>query len=217
MSKEPMFNLREKAPLILFTILFILHILRIAAPENFQDILRPWIYLFSLDIEGLSTPQRLISLIGSGFVHVDFNHVIMNGFMIIAFGIVTIQAIRADIRIKPYILSPVQKFYIIFFVGVIGAGLFQWGWWSIDNSIAAAIGASGGGSALFATMAYAIGGRDRMLKFGLGWLVINLLLATVGAELGANIAWAGHIGGYVVGMIMARYWVRPSSANFKLN
>lgn len=212
-----MLNIREKAPLILLGILIIAHVVRFILPNTVLNAIQPWTILAPLNADHIPTLQNLTSLLGHGFLHVSISHLLMNGFMIAAFGIVTIQGLRADIRIKPHIFSPVQKFYLIFSLGVIIGGLFQWGWWSLSGRFALALGASGGASALFATMAYAIGGRDRMLKFGLGWLVINIGIAILGPILNMNIAWAAHLGGYAIGMILARYWVRPNSTSFKLS
>ena len=217
MSDEPMFNVREKAPLTLFGILAAAHILRLIMPNALLTKIQPWMVLAPLNTDNVPTLQNLVSLLGHGFIHADFSHLIMNGFMIVVFGIVTIQGVRADIRIKPHYFTPAQKFFLIFAIGVIIGALFQWGWWSATERFALAVGASGGGSALFATMAYAIGGRNRMLKFGLGWLVANIVFIFIGPILGVNIAWAAHLGGYAAGMIMARYWVRPNSTSFKLN
>jgi len=217
MTHEPMLNVREKAPLVIMGVLIIAHVIRLVLPETILGIIQPWLVLSPVDLEAISLPQKLISLPGHSLLHADFTHLLMNSFMIAAFGIVTIQGLRADIRLRPHILSPVQKFFIIFLLGVIGGGVFQWGWWSLSGQFGFAIGASGGGSALFAAMAYAIGGRDRLLKFGLGWGVINLIFAFFGSSLGVNIAWSAHIGGFVMGAILAIYWVRPNSTSFKLN
>lgn len=212
-----MLNIREKAPVILFAILAVAHLVRIAIPETALEGVYAWLALTPLDTQDVTLAQSFTSLAAHGFVHADAGHLFMNGFMIVAFGVATLQGLRADIRMRPQLLSPVQKFYVIFILGVIGGGIFQWGWWSFTGNFALAIGASGGASAFFAAMAYAIGGRERMLKFGLGWLVINIMLALLGPSLGINIAWAAHIGGYVFGMILARYWVRPKSTAFKIN
>ncbi|MEP6341969.1 MAG: rhomboid family intramembrane serine protease [Maricaulaceae bacterium] len=217
MSTEPMFNLREKAPVIVFAILIIFHILLKLTPTNLAEHIYSWLLLLPLGYEGINGTQNFTSLLGHGLAHGDISHLIMNGFMIIAFGVVTLQGIRANISIRPAIFTPVQKFYLIFILGIVVGGLFQWGWWAISHKTGVALGASGGASALFATMAYAIGGRDRMLKFGIGWGIINILLALVGPSLGINIAWAANVGGYVLGMILARIWVRSTSTSFKLN
>lgn len=217
MSTEPMFNLREKAPVVVFSILILLHILRHILPDGLSEQVLLWIILYPLGFGSTSLDQNLVSLLCHGFVHADITHLLMNGFMIVAFGVVTIQGIRADISIRPTLLTPIQKFYLIFILGVIIGGVFQWGWWAITHKTGTVIGASGGASALFATMAYAIGGRDKLIKFGLGWGVINLLFAIVGPRLGINLAWVVHIGGYMVGMILARFWVRPTSTSFNLN
>ncbi len=217
MTNEPMLNIRERAPVVIMGVLVAFHIIKLIIPESLMILMQPWLILVPIDTEGVTLVQRLFSLIGYGLIHAELTHLLMNGFMITAFGIVTITGIRADIRLRPHVLTPVQKFYVIFVLGVLGGGLFQWAWWSLSNEFAAAIGASGGGSALFATMAYAIGGKDRLLKFGLGWCVINILFAFFGATFGVNIAWAAHLGGFVIGIIFAFYWVRPNSAEFRLN
>lgn len=217
MTHEPMLNIREKAPLVIMGALIVAHVIQLILPETMLSRVQPWLILSPVDIDGVSLLQKLISLPGHSLLHADFTHLLMNSFMIVAFGVVTIQGLRADIRLRPQILSPLQKFFLIFILGVIGGGVFQWGWWALSGQFGFAIGASGGGSALFAAMAYAIGGRDRLLKFGLGWGAINLIFALFGTSLGVNIAWAAHIGGFVLGVILAIYWVRPNSTSFKLN
>lgn len=217
MSTEPMFNLREKTPLVVFSILIAFHIFKYVLPNSLLNLALPWLILFPLGSGEVTTLQNFISLLGHSLVHGDLSHLLMNGFMIVAFGIVTLSGLRENLSLRPSFYTPIQKFYLIFILGVIVGGLFQWGWWALSQTTGAAIGASGGASALFATMAYAIGGRDRMLKFGLGWGVGNILLALIGPQLGIHIAWAAHVGGYVLGMILARIWVRPTSASFRFN
>lgn len=212
-----MLNIREKAPIVVMGVLIVAHVIRLILPDNLLEIIQPWLILVPINTQVVSLPQKLISLVGHGLLHGDLSHLLMNGFMIVAFGIVTITGIKADIRLRPQIITSVQKFYLVFILGIIGGGLFQWAWWSLTGQFAAAIGASGGASALFATMAYAIGGRARLLKFGLGWGVINVIFALFGPSLGVNLAWAAHLGGYAIGAILAFYWVRPASAEFRLN
>lgn len=211
-----MFNLSEKAPLVLFGVLAIVHIFKIIAPNKLLALITPWVLLTPISNEALSLKHNMISLLGHGFFHADFMHLITNGFMMVAFGVVTLVGLRAKSKTGGF--SSVQQFYLIFILGVIGGGIFQWGWWSITNtSVAAALGASGGAAALFATMAYALGGKERMMKFGLGWLVANIAFALIGPSVGMYIAWAAHLGGYALGMIIAPYWVKPKSTSFRLN
>ena len=84
--------------------------------------------------------------------------------------------------------------------------------WNITNDSGAALGASGGVSALFATMAWAMGGPKQLLKFGFGWLVINILMIFGGGLLtgGGGIAWAAHLAGFVAGAVLAPFLVRPN-------
>ena len=211
-----MFNLREKAPLVLFGVLTLVHIIKVIAPNKVLAIITPWVLLTPISNEAYSIQHNMISLLGHGFFHGDFMHLITNGFMMIAFGVVTLVGLRAKSHVRGF--SPVQKFYLIFILGVIGGGIFQWGWWSITNITASsALGASGGAAALFATMAYALGGKERLVKYGLGWFVGNIAIALIGPSVGMHIAWAAHIGGYALGMIIAPYWVKPKSTSFRLN
>jgi len=123
MTHEPMLNVREKAPLVIMGVLIIAHVIRLVLPETILGIIQPWLVLSPVDLEAISLPQKLISLPGHSLLHADFTHLLMNSFMIAAFGIVTIQGLRADIRLRPHILSPVQKFFIIFLLRRVPMGV----------------------------------------------------------------------------------------------
>ena len=98
MTDEPMLNIREKAPLIIMGGLIAAHILRVLMPQSLFAPLQPWLILAPINVDAISVPQKLISLLGHGLLHADFSHLLMNGFMIVAFGIVTLTGLRANRR-----------------------------------------------------------------------------------------------------------------------
>ena len=217
---EPMFNFSEKPPAYLGGVFILVALLVKFVPRAIDQFLGRYGILRPLEMEGTSGLTHTMSLIGHGFLHVDITHLLINTFMTITFGIVTLRAIKMRRGVAASKLakkmSPKSQFFIVFFAGVIIGGIFQWGWWAMSNiDTAGAIGASGGASALFATGAWAMGGRDNMIKFGLGWAVINAVLV-VAEPIFGGIAWPAHIGGYVAGMILAPRFVKPNATGFKI-
>jgi membrane associated rhomboid family serine protease len=135
------------------------------------------------------------------------------------FGIAVIRGAKLLARAKGKVTTATRDFLLIFFAGVIIGGLFQWGWWAATNAqftATGAVGASGGASALFAAGAWAIGGRDKMIQFGLGWVVINAVMVLLENFIGMNIAWPAHIGGYIAGMILAPLFVKSNATRLSM-
>ena len=101
--------------------------------------------------------------------------------------------------------------------GVIIGGLFQWAWWAVMNDTASALGASGGAAALFAGGAWVLGGKLRLVQWGIVFGIINVIMV-IGTyaqpDPSGGIAWAAHIGGYVGGAIFAAIFLPPRSASF---
>lgn len=220
-QSEPMFNFSEKPPAYLGGVFILVALLVKIIPRGLDQFLGRYGILRPLEMDGTSGLTHAISLIGHGFLHADITHLLINTFMTITFGIVTLRAIKMRRGVAASKLakkmSPKSQFFIVFFAGVIIGGIFQWGWWAISQTdIAGAIGASGGASALFATGAWAMGGRDNMIKFGLGWAVINAVLVVAEPIFGVSIAWPAHIGGYIAGMILAPRFVKPNATSFKI-
>ena len=214
-----MFNISEQAPLWLAGVFLGIHGLIQIIPISVENILAYYGVLRPLDVP-VSTLSKSTSLVLHGFLHGDWGHVLMNAFMSIAFGVVTIKGIKLLQTSKGKATKSTLKFLIIFLIGVVGGGIAQWLWWSLPISNhplgAGALGASGGASALFATAAWALGGRAKLLSFGLAWTVINLVLYATQSYTGLNIAWAAHLGGYLTGALIAPIWVRANSTNFKV-
>lgn len=216
MSQEPMLNIEERAPLWLGGIMAVLHGLVTYGPVELARFIRETAILVPLGAPDIPISHHVTSLLGAGFVHADWSHVLVNSGMIIAFAVITLRGVRALAEDAGKPPRAELIFVIIFLCGVASGSLFQWAWWSItDNISAASLGASGGGSALFATAAWAMGGRGRLLKFGMGWALINVIFV-LAASIFGPIAWPGHIGGYVIGALLAPYLVKPFSTGFSI-
>lgn len=216
MIDEPMFNIEERAPLWLASLLIGIFAAMSFGPKSLTVLLNSIGILIPLQTEQVPPLRQAVSAIASGFLHMSWTHVLVNSGMIIAFAVITMRGIRALESEREIADRANIKFFAIFILGTLGASLFQWGWWAaIETVSAAAMGASGGASALFATAAWAMGGKDRLLKFGAGWALINLIFVLAEPIFG-GIAWAGHAGGYIVGALLAPYLVRPFSSGFSI-
>lgn len=219
--REPMFNFTEKAPAYLAGVLIAIHAMLSIIGGGLSvgyafGALMPWA------ANGISSVSHAFRLIAHGFLHGDWGHVLINSGMIIVFGIAAIRGAKLQASSKGKVSTASRDFFLIFFAGVIIGGLFQWGWWAaISEQLTAldtpyAVGASGGASALFAAGAWAIGGRDKMIQFGLGWAVINAIMVLLENFIGISIAWPAHIGGYIAGMILAPTLVKANSTNLSV-
>lgn len=205
-QKEPIFNFAEPSIPIVIVIFAIIHFLGFA----FLDIDKLF-YGFALLPLGspdfnLSPIREFYGLISHGFLHADLGHLIMNSAGLLIFGSLTFQAIRAG---KARGVKGLFRFWVLFFSGVVIGGLFQWGYWMVQNiEYASAVGASGGVSALFASAGWAIGGKERLGQFAMAFALLNIVMVLFMG----NIAWAAHVGGFVAGAALAPYWVKPDSA-----
>ncbi len=221
MSNEPMFNIEERSPLWLAGVLIAIHLFVTLGPQSLVRFVRYWGLLVPYDLPDVPATRQLVSLVGSGFLHGSWTHVLVNSGMIVAFAVITMRGMRARIHERQKSgqasgLKAPQAFLLIFLLGVVGGNLFQWGWWAAINTAQAyALGASGGGAAFFATAAWAMGGRERLIKFAGGWALLNVIFV-IAEPIFGGIAWPAHIGGYVVGALLAPYLVRPFSTGFSI-
>ncbi len=213
MTDEPFFNIPEKAPLWLGGLLILIHVVFSVGPDMVRVFVNYWALLIPVGIEGAPWLRQITSLPGHGFLHGSWSHVLVNVGMLVAFGVISLRGIKA---MRPFGRHNLI-FMMIFLAGVVGGGLLQWAWWMVvDAQSVSALGASGGASALFATTGYAMGGRAKMLQFLMGYAVLNAVVVLATPITGVNISWAGHMGGYFAGMILAPFWVQPSSSGFSI-
>jgi len=217
--REPMFNFTEKAPAYLAGIFIAVQAVMMFIPGALFAALDKFGVLRPLGTSGTDLMSHSSSLIGHGFLHGGWGHVIMNAGMTIVFGIAAIRGAKLLATSKGKPSTATRDFFLIFFAGVIIGGLFQWGWWAVINAqltATGAVGASGGASALFAAGAWAIGGRNKMVQFGFGWVIINVVMVLAEKFIGISIAWPAHIGGYIAGMILAPLFVKPNSTQLSM-
>lgn len=215
-SHEPMFNFSEPVPVYWAGLLIILELLTMVATREVQLFLAKFGILRPYGVMGF--PDQLIALVGHSFLHSGWSHVLMNSFLGIIFGIVCIRGAKVKKTAQGQSSSGLGVFLGLFLFGAVLGGLAQWAVWAVTNASvqSAMLGASGGVSAFFAGAGWAMGGRQKMLQFGFGWLVINFVLVIAEPIFGVRISWAGHIGGYVAGMILAPLWIRPNSTGFSV-
>jgi membrane associated rhomboid family serine protease len=218
--KEPFFNFSEPAPAFLAGFLILAFAVFQFLPLLFSA-LAPLVVLRPVGFLGTSQAEQILSLLGHGILHAGWGHVLMNAGMIAVLGIATVKGARLKAISQGRQRSPSLVFMTIFLFGVIMGGLAQWLFWFVMNvplgaNAPAAVGASGGASALLATAGWAMGGKPKMFQFAIGWAVINLLVAFIGPYLGLSIAWAAHIGGFLGGMILAAPLTRANSTSLGL-
>lgn len=215
-AREPIFNIKEKAPIVLGLLLVVIHVLVFYGGKVGLSVVESWAeywgLLKSADFSGQTTLSKATAIVGHGFIHGSWTHVLLNVGMMIPFGVVTIRGAKLMAVSRGKRPTGNLAFFIIFLAGVIIGALGQLGLWAITGDSGLALGASGGVSALFASMAWAIGGPKQLLKFGFGWLVINILMIFGGGLLtgGGGVAWAAHLAGFVGGAIFAPFLVRSS-------
>lgn len=217
--REPMFNFTEKAPAYLAGLFIAIQALMGVMPYTLRVLIDAFGVLRPLGSRGTDFITHITSLIGHGFLHGGWGHVLMNAGMTIVFGIALIRGARLLSASKGKASTATRDFFIIFFAGVVIGGVFQWGWWAAINAqltLTGAVGASGGASALFAAGGWAIGGRQKMVQFGFGWAIINLVMVLLESFTGINIAWPAHIGGYIAGMILAPFFVMPNATRLSM-
>lgn len=216
--REPIFNIKEKAPIALGVVLLMIHVLVFYGASFGLGVVESWAEYWGLlkspDYGGQTRLSELSALIGHGFIHGSWTHVLLNVGMLIPFGVVTIRGAKLLSASRGRRPAGNLTFMVVFLAGVIVGGLGQLGLWALTDESGLALGASGGVSALFATMAWAIGGPKQLLKFGFGWLVINIFMIFGGGLLtgGGGVAWAAHLAGFAAGAVLAPFMVRPNIA-----
>lgn len=213
-----MFNIEERAPLILGGVFIAVQAL---SGFGMGRVIRGLSALVPLDTPDMPLWRHIFSLFFSGFVHLTWSQIIVNTGMMVAFAVMTFRGLRAT-QIERKNAGRAVKlpanalFFMIFMGGILSGSIFQWGWWAIMNVAGSyALGAMPGVAALLATTGWAMGGRKQLIKFGSGWLLLNLIFIIAEPLIGP-LPWPSYIGGYVAGALLAPYWVKPFSTGFSI-
>jgi len=133
------------------------------------------------------------------FVHFGWMHLVMNVGALLAFGAAARTPFGAGWRAD-------ASFLAFFFACAIGGALLHGLIHANETSTMA--GASTAISGLVAAAGWARGGRALMLRLAVPWLGLNLLIAVLDPFMPIGIAWAGHVGGLLVGMVAYPAFVR---------
>jgi membrane associated rhomboid family serine protease len=141
------------------------------------------------------------------FLHFGWFHLLVNLGVLLAVGSQTARAFGTGVRAT-------VGFLLFFFACAIGGAVVS----VLVNydSPSVMAGASTAVSGLVASAGWTMGGRAGMLRLAIPWLVINLGLGVAELFIDQPIAWAGHIGGLLVGMLafpffLAAFRRRPDS------
>jgi len=193
---EPAINL-PPLTLGLIVVLLVLHLLRQFLSSETDDALVlyfsviPARYFGEAPVDELSW---LLAPLAHMFLHADWAHVAINAATLAAFG------------------APLERFlggprYLAFYLatGLAGAVLHAV---IYSTSMDPMLGASGAISGLFGGLLLMMRERGRMsalVPFAILWIVLQLGLGFFGStEGGDRIAWAGHVGGFVAGLLLVR-------------
>ena len=193
---EPAINI-PPLTLGLIVVILVLHLLRQTLSAEADESLVmyfsfiPARYLGDVPADELS---YLLAPLSHMFLHADWAHVAINAAMLAAFG------------------APVERFlggrrYIPFYLvtGLAGAALHAAFY---PTSTAPMLGASGAISGLFAGLLLLMrqrGNLSAIVPFALLWVVMQVGLGLFGSTpSGDSIAWAGHIGGFIAGLLLIR-------------
>jgi membrane associated rhomboid family serine protease len=133
------------------------------------------------------------------FVHFGWFHLLVNVGILLAVGSATARAFGTGVKAT-------LGFLIFFFACAIGGAVLS----VIVNlgSPSYMAGASTAVSGLIASAGWVRGGRPGMLQLAMPWFGLNLALGVAEVFVDQPFAWAGHIGGLLVGMLAFPVFVR---------
>ncbi len=195
---EPLINMPPLTKWLLFLIIGIHFVTTvILSPEQRDTVISTLGFVPERLRSGSIDPFAIFSSVTHIFLHGGWMHVIMNAFMLAAFGS----------GVEKWLGS--QRMLILFlasaFFGVAVHYLLN------THSPYPMIGASGGLSGLFAAAIVMInrgqremGGRIGILPFALLWIGLSIGFGMLGGPDGSIIAWAAHVGGFLGGFIVLK-------------
>ena len=151
----------------------------VAGGPSFENVYRPW---------GDLAPYVLHT-----FLHGGSFHLMMNMAMLIALGPIVAKDLGNSVQAA-------VLFLVFFAVCAAGGGVAQVIWYAIEAQDGIAIGASSAISGLLPAVGYIRGGLKSAWSMSVPWILINIVLAFLGGDIGVmQIAWAAHLGGLAAG------------------
>ena len=175
------------------------------AGSNARDALLFWAGLvparLTLALDGqLPALGAASTLVGHMFLHGGAAHLLMNMVMLLAIGRI----------LEPELGG--RRFLALYLFSGLAGGLAECAWSPL--STVPAVGASGAISGLVAAQAMFFGRSKRSplvkaLGLGTAWVVLQVLAGAALAGPDMRIAIAAHIGGFIVGLALARPLARP--------
>ncbi len=196
--REPMINMPPFTKYALGILIGLYFLTAVLLPTSISD----WLYYNfgfipekfqsgTFDLFSLTSPITHMVLHGS------WVHVIMNAFMLAAFG----SGVERWLGAK-------KTIYVFIFSGLAGAALH---FLLNTGSPYPMIGASGGISGLFAAAIVMMnrggpemGGKFGILPFALLWIGLSIGFGMLGGPDGSMIAWAAHVGGFLGGFAILK-------------
>ncbi|MEO1552379.1 MAG: rhomboid family intramembrane serine protease [Pseudomonadota bacterium] len=151
----------------------------VAGGPGFENVYRPW---------GAFAPYVLHT-----FLHGGSFHLMMNMAMLIALGPIVAKDLGNSTK-------GAFLFLAFFALCAAGGALAQVAWYAIEAQDGIAIGASSAISGLLPAVGYSRGGLKGAWSISVPWILINVVLAFLGGDVGVmQIAWAAHLGGLAAG------------------
>lgn len=197
-AAEPMINMPPVTKYLIGVMLVCFIATGVALPpEQADSIIAQYGFVPEKFSNGAFDLPTMLSPITHMFLHGGWMHVIMNIFMLAAFGS----------GVERWLGS--KRMLILFFA----SGLFGVGAHYILNTASTypMIGASGGLSGLFAAAIVMLnrgqremGGRIGILPFALLWIGLSIGFGMLGGPDGSAIAWAAHVGGFLGGFAVLK-------------
>lgn len=195
---EPMINLPVATKWLLAAIVVPFLLTQLILPIEYRDfVLETFGFVPEHWHAGGFDPVNLVTPFTHMLLHGGWMHVMMNLFMLAAFGS----------GVERW-LGP-KKTLILFII----SGLFGVGAHYLLNTASPypMIGASGGLSGLFAAALIMMsrgqremGGRFGILPFVLIWIGLSIGFGMLGGPDGSMVAWAAHVGGFLGGFIVLK-------------
>lgn len=196
-KQEPMINMPD-ATKYLLGIFIVIHL-----ALTFLPALREWALLNLGFIPGEFTGKApftvytLITPLTYMFIHGNWLHLAMNGFMMAAFGSGIERWLGAKRMVIFFVLCSLCGIALHFAV--------------FPFSIHPVVGASGGLSGLFAAALVMLnrpyGPQDmkrRIMPFAILWIGISVVFGLLGGPDGSSVAWVAHIGGFLGGFLVMK-------------